>query len=227
MVNFIIGNNVATYTIILWIGNENMPETEEKIGRRNFLKYTIAGITITTTAVVSAIYPIYIPKPVVTKSEITQASTPTKAKTTTTTTTTTQPTPTTTPTTTTATTTATTTTTPQTTTTATTTATETTTQTTTTAATTTTTATTTTATQPGTGPGYKIEIDLDKCIGCGICNAVDATHFDWTKGNPKSSVRGGTISGNKSVGSFTDDKIAAAKTAAELCPPKSITVTAA
>jgi len=166
-----------------------MTGTEEKISRRSFLKYTVAGITIAATAVVSAVYPAYIPKPVVTTSEITQASTPTKATTT------------------------------QTTTTATTETTPTTTQTTTTAAT-----TATTTTQAAKAASYKIEIDLEKCIGCGVCNALDSAHFDWKNGDPKASVRGGTKNG-KSVGSFTDDKIDAAKMVAEACAQKAITIT--
>lgn len=136
----------------------------------------------------SAVYPRYIPKPVATKSEITQTSIPTTTATTTNTAT-----PETTPTTT---------------------------QTTTTAETT----TTTTTTQAANAVSYKIEIDLEKCIGCGVCNALDSPHFDWKKGEPKAFVRGGTKNG-KSVGSFTDDKIDAAKMVAEACAQKAITIT--
>jgi ferredoxin len=70
---------------------------------------------------------------------------------------------------------------------------------------------------------YKIEIDREKCIACGTCYSIDSTHFE-SGDEDKSKVVGGA-SNAQSTGSFDDDKIADAKTAADSCPVQAITVT--
>jgi ferredoxin len=63
---------------------------------------------------------------------------------------------------------------------------------------------------------YKIEIDRDECIACGMCYTIDPEHFE---GDPegKSKVIGG-VSNSKSTGTFDDTKNEDAKTAASTCP---------
>jgi predicted heme/steroid binding protein/ferredoxin len=73
-----------------------------------------------------------------------------------------------------------------------------------------------------TQPKYTIEVDREGCIACGVCYTADPTHFE-SGDEGKTKVVGGTSNG-KSVGSFDDDKIEDAKSAALACPVGVITV---
>ena len=69
---------------------------------------------------------------------------------------------------------------------------------------------------------YKIEIDRNTCIACGVCYNQDPTHFeaDWEN---KSAVVGGE--GHEiSLGSFADELIDDAKKSVESCPVSAITI---
>lgn len=86
--------------------------------------------------------------------------------------------------------------------------------------------TTTTPSAPGT-KSYKIDVNMKTCQGiayCGKCIGTDPDHFTPSPIST-SSVVGGTTSGDRSTGYFTDDKIANAKLAEQGCPSLSIKVT--
>lgn len=69
---------------------------------------------------------------------------------------------------------------------------------------------------------FKIEIDREGCIACGTCYTVDPAHFE-SDVDGRSKVVGGKSNG-KSTGSFDDENIEDAKSAAESCPASVIMV---
>ena len=69
---------------------------------------------------------------------------------------------------------------------------------------------------------YSIEVNREECIACGLCYTTDPSHFE-NSDDGKSKVVGGTSNG-KSAGSFDDDKIEDARSAALACPVSVITV---
>jgi len=70
---------------------------------------------------------------------------------------------------------------------------------------------------------YRIEINREDCIRCGSCYGLDPAHFE-SDSDGKSQVIGGTANG-KSEGTFEDEKIVEAQSAADACPVSVITVT--
>lgn len=70
---------------------------------------------------------------------------------------------------------------------------------------------------------YKIIVDKETCIACGTCYALDPDHYKSDEAG-KSEVKGGKVEGKTSTGSFDDEKIDAAKEAAEACPVDAIEV---
>ncbi len=70
---------------------------------------------------------------------------------------------------------------------------------------------------------YKIEVNREECVACGSCYATDSVHF-MGDSEGKSLVVGGTKDG-KSTGTFDDDLIIEAKTAADACCVSAISVT--
>jgi ferredoxin len=71
---------------------------------------------------------------------------------------------------------------------------------------------------------YRIEIDHEGCIACGVCYTLDTSHFESDK-EGKSTVVGGETERSKSSGTFEDDEIEMAREAEESCPVSVITVT--
>jgi ferredoxin len=71
---------------------------------------------------------------------------------------------------------------------------------------------------------YRIEIDRDGCIACGVCHTLDPSHFESDE-DGKSMVVGGETDESKSSGTFEDDEIEMAREAEESCPVSVITVT--
>ncbi len=69
---------------------------------------------------------------------------------------------------------------------------------------------------------YKIEVNRENCISCGTCYTLDSAHFE-SDAEGKSKVIGGTANG-KSTGSFDDEKLAEAQTAADACPVSVISI---
>jgi ferredoxin len=70
---------------------------------------------------------------------------------------------------------------------------------------------------------YKIEVDRENCIACGVCYGTDPTHFEGDS-EGKSKVIGGKSNG-KSVGTFDDGAKDDAQRAADSCPVSVISVT--
>ncbi len=70
---------------------------------------------------------------------------------------------------------------------------------------------------------YQVEVNREGCIRCGTCYGLDPAHFE-PDSDGKSQVVKGTTNG-KSVGTFSDDKMADAQAAADSCPVSVITVT--
>lgn len=70
---------------------------------------------------------------------------------------------------------------------------------------------------------YKIVIDREGCIACTSCYMMDPEHYE-SDAEGKSQVIGGTTNGT-SEGTFDDEKLSEAKTAADSCPVSVITVT--
>ena len=70
---------------------------------------------------------------------------------------------------------------------------------------------------------YKIEVDRETCIACGVCYGTDPTHYEGDS-EAKSKVIGGKGNG-KSVGSFGDGAKDDAQRAADSCPVSAITIT--
>lgn len=70
---------------------------------------------------------------------------------------------------------------------------------------------------------YQIEVNREDCIACASCYILDPGHFEGDS-EGKSKVIGGTGNG-KSSGTFDDDKMVEAQTAADSCPVSVITVT--
>jgi ferredoxin len=71
---------------------------------------------------------------------------------------------------------------------------------------------------------YRIEIDRDGCIACGVCYTLDPSHFESHE-NGKSMVVGGDTDESRSSGTFEDEEIKMAREAEESCPVSVITVT--
>lgn len=69
---------------------------------------------------------------------------------------------------------------------------------------------------------YKIEVDRENCISCGSCYALDSAHFEGDS-EGKSKVIDGTSNG-KSTGTFEDEKMGEAQTAADACPVSVISI---
>jgi ferredoxin len=70
---------------------------------------------------------------------------------------------------------------------------------------------------------YKVEIDRETCIACGVCYGTDPSHFEGDS-ESKSKVIGGKSNG-KSVGTFDDGAKDDAQRAADSCPVLAITIT--
>ena len=70
---------------------------------------------------------------------------------------------------------------------------------------------------------YQIEVDREGCIACATCYSLDPNHFE-SDPEGKSKIKGGASNG-KSTGSFDDNKMTDAETAASSCPVSVITVT--
>lgn len=70
---------------------------------------------------------------------------------------------------------------------------------------------------------YKIVVDKEACIACGICYSLDPDHFK-SDDSGKSEVKGGKTEDKESVGKFDDDKKEKAKEAARACPVDAITI---
>jgi ferredoxin len=71
---------------------------------------------------------------------------------------------------------------------------------------------------------YRIEIDREGCIACGVCYTLDTSHFESDEEGKSIVVRGET-EGSKSSGTFEDDEMEMALEAEESCPVSVITVT--
>jgi len=69
---------------------------------------------------------------------------------------------------------------------------------------------------------YQIIVNRDGCIACTTCYMMDSTHYE-SDASGKSQVVGGTTNGT-SEGTFEDENIAEAQTAADSCPVSVITV---
>ncbi len=69
---------------------------------------------------------------------------------------------------------------------------------------------------------YKIEVDRENCIACGVCYGTDPAHYEGDS-EGKSKVIGGKSNG-KSVGTFNDDAKTDAQRASDSCPVSAITV---
>ncbi len=69
---------------------------------------------------------------------------------------------------------------------------------------------------------YKVMVDRNECVGCGVCYNLDTVHFesDWEN---KSAVVGGNVE-IISVGSFDDDLIDDVKNAIKSCPVSAIQI---
>ncbi len=72
---------------------------------------------------------------------------------------------------------------------------------------------------------YKVEVNREGCIACAACYTLDPNHYTGDDAG-KSQVIGGTSNG-VSAGTFDDEKIEDAKSAAISCPVSVITVTEA
>ncbi len=72
---------------------------------------------------------------------------------------------------------------------------------------------------------YTVEVNRDECVACGSCYSTDSTHFVGDS-EGKSVVVGGT-KGNKSAGSFDDNLMIEARTAADGCCVGAISVAGA
>ncbi len=70
---------------------------------------------------------------------------------------------------------------------------------------------------------YKIEVNRNNCIACGVCYNIDPTHFEADYENKSAIVKG---KGDAiSIGSFDDNYLNDSKTAMESCPVMAITIT--
>jgi ferredoxin len=69
---------------------------------------------------------------------------------------------------------------------------------------------------------YKIEVDREACIACGVCYGTDPAHYEGDS-ESKSQVIGGKGNG-KSIGSFDDGAKTDAQRAADSCPVTAITI---
>jgi ferredoxin len=69
---------------------------------------------------------------------------------------------------------------------------------------------------------FKIDIDREGCIACATCYTIDPAHFESDIEGKSKVVRG--TSDGKSTGSFDDENIGDAKSAAESCPVSVIIV---
>ena len=69
---------------------------------------------------------------------------------------------------------------------------------------------------------FKIEIDREACIACGVCYGTDPAHYEGDS-EGKSKVIGGKSNG-KSVGEFNDGTKADAQRAADSCPVSAISL---
>ena len=70
---------------------------------------------------------------------------------------------------------------------------------------------------------YKIEVNRNDCIACGLCYNTDPTHFeaDWENKSAVVEGKGDAIS----IGTFDDNLLEDAKTASKSCPVSAITIT--
>ena len=72
-------------------------------------------------------------------------------------------------------------------------------------------------------PRYKIYIDRELCIACGICYMLDPSHFELDEeGKPK--VAWGRTDALRSFGVFVDGEIQVAEEAGALCPMTAIAI---
>lgn len=71
---------------------------------------------------------------------------------------------------------------------------------------------------------YKIEIDREGCIACGVCYTLDPSHYDSDE-EGKSKVVGGKTDASKSSGVFEDEEIDVVREAEVSCPVSVIVVT--
>ena len=69
---------------------------------------------------------------------------------------------------------------------------------------------------------YKIVVDRETCIACGVCYGTDPNHFE-SDAEGKSLVMGGKSNG-KSIGTFDDALMDDAKRAMTSCPVSAITL---
>lgn len=69
---------------------------------------------------------------------------------------------------------------------------------------------------------YKVKVDRNECVACGVCYNLDPIHFEADWGNKSAIVNGkGDII---SAGSFEDDLIEDVKTAIKSCPVSAIQI---
>jgi ferredoxin len=69
---------------------------------------------------------------------------------------------------------------------------------------------------------YKIEVDRNVCVSCGVCYNLDPNHFEADREN-KSAVVEGKGDG-VSKGSFNDDLVEDARMAVKSCPVSAISL---
>jgi len=69
---------------------------------------------------------------------------------------------------------------------------------------------------------YKIEVDRETCIACGVCYGTDPVHYEGDS-EGMSQVIGGKGNG-KSIGTFNDGAKTDAQRAADSCPVTAITI---
>jgi ferredoxin len=69
---------------------------------------------------------------------------------------------------------------------------------------------------------YRVEVDRNKCVSCGVCYNLDPIHFeaDWKNKSAVVKGKGEDIS----VGSFEDDLIEDVKSSMKSCPTSAIKI---
>jgi len=71
---------------------------------------------------------------------------------------------------------------------------------------------------------YKVEINRDDCISCGVCYGSDPDHFEEGEEGKSKVIKGQTNTSNSS-GTFKDEGFDKAKEAESSCPVSVIKVT--
>ena len=69
---------------------------------------------------------------------------------------------------------------------------------------------------------YRVEVDRNECVSCGVCYNLDPIHFeaDWENKSAVVEGKGDAIS----VGSFEDDLIEDVKSSLKSCPASAIKI---